>query len=327
MSLPFVRPPVRCLALSRRAAVGGLVAGLAAGLAGCESESPPLRFGSNVWPGYEPLFVARQQGFLPPSIRLVELVSASQVMRGMRNQVLDAAGLTLDEAIRLAAETSDVEILAVMDVSAGGDGIVGQAGLKRVQDLVGRRVGVEKSAVGSYVLTRALERVGLTPASVTAVYLPAQEHHAAFLEKTVDAVVTFEPTLGKLVRMGGEPLFSSREIPDEIVDVLVARRSLLQARSADFRYLTDTWFSARQLVQDSLASTPLATLRLGDDVDAVRAAYRGITMPDRARSRELLGSSEGSLRTTAERIQTFLLRTSLLDQPIDCAALFPEAPR
>jgi NitT/TauT family transport system substrate-binding protein len=124
---------------------------------GCGESPPPVRIGSNLWPGYEPLYVLRERGMLPPGLRLVELVSASQVMRGIRNGLLDGGGLTLDEALRLAAETGDVELVAVMDLSAGADAVVGRGEVRTLAQLAGKVVGVEKSAVGAYLLARTLE--------------------------------------------------------------------------------------------------------------------------------------------------------------------------
>jgi NitT/TauT family transport system substrate-binding protein len=58
------------------------------------SEPPEekLRIGSVVWPGYEPLYLARDLGnFDETNIRLVELSSAAQVVRAYRNGVIEVA--------------------------------------------------------------------------------------------------------------------------------------------------------------------------------------------------------------------------------------------
>jgi hypothetical protein len=93
--------PVKlALASAGYGAAFGLL-GMQVVVGGCDEAPVPVRIGSNLWPGYEPLYVLRERGMLPPGLRLVELVSASQVMRGIRNGLLDGGGLTLDEALRL----------------------------------------------------------------------------------------------------------------------------------------------------------------------------------------------------------------------------------
>jgi len=79
---------------------------LAPSLAGCGVEpAPPLRIGTNVWPGYEPLYLARELGYLDPrSVHLVEYPSASEVIRAFRNHAIEAAALTFDEVLLLTQD-------------------------------------------------------------------------------------------------------------------------------------------------------------------------------------------------------------------------------
>lgn len=55
---------------------------------------PPLRIGTNIWPGYEPLYLARNLGFYQgSSIKLVEMNSASAVIHALRS---GCAGLRIE---------------------------------------------------------------------------------------------------------------------------------------------------------------------------------------------------------------------------------------
>src|SRR5690554_1162347 len=133
-------------------------------LAGCLSApEEPLRLGTNVWPGYEPLYLAREQGDLSAGqVALVELLSASEVMRAYRNGAIDAAALTLDEVISLRAAGLRPVVVQVTNISAGADVILVRQNVERMQDLRGKRVGVEATALGMYMLTRALALNGMT---------------------------------------------------------------------------------------------------------------------------------------------------------------------
>lgn len=96
--------------------------------------------------------MADAAGRLPPALRLVELVSAAQVVRAWRNGEIDAATVILDEALRLAAESGDLELVLVTDISEGGDAIVGAPGITTFEALAGRRVSVERTATGTVLL-------------------------------------------------------------------------------------------------------------------------------------------------------------------------------
>lgn len=109
---------------------------------------PPLRIGTHVWPGYEPLYLARNRGFLDDNeVQLVEYPSASEVIRAFRNRAIDGATLTLDEVLLLAQDGLDPRVVLVTDISHGGDVILGRPGMKNLASLQGRRIGVENNAL------------------------------------------------------------------------------------------------------------------------------------------------------------------------------------
>src|SRR5690606_32796058 len=72
-------------------------------LAGCHAPpQPPLALGMNARLGFDPLALARERGLLDAErVKVVELASATEVQRAFNNGLLDAAALTLDEALRL----------------------------------------------------------------------------------------------------------------------------------------------------------------------------------------------------------------------------------
>ena len=80
----------------------GAVMALAA-LAGCEKPADvPVAIGTNIWPGYEPGYIAKDNklyGVTDVSLR--QFPSATEVLRAFRNQSVDVAALTLDEALML----------------------------------------------------------------------------------------------------------------------------------------------------------------------------------------------------------------------------------
>ena len=116
-----------------------------------------LSIGTNVWPGYEPLYLARDQGFLPSEkLNLVEYPSATQVIKGFRNGAIQFAALTLDEVLILAENGLNPKVILIMDISDGGDVVLANPRFSSMQQLKGKRIAVESSALGAYVLTRAL---------------------------------------------------------------------------------------------------------------------------------------------------------------------------
>jgi len=69
-------------------------------------------------------------------------------LNAYRNGIIDAAALTMDEVFTLQSEGLAPKIVLVLDISKGGDAILGRPGITTFKQLQGRRVGVENTALG-----------------------------------------------------------------------------------------------------------------------------------------------------------------------------------
>lgn len=296
-------------------------------LAGCTREpEAPLRVGTNVWPGYEPFYLARELGCYPQgSVKLVEYSSASEVMQAFRNGAIDAAALTLDEALLLAETTSDVSVVLVLDVSNGADVVLARPGLTGLRDLKGQRVGLETTALGAYVLTRALQTVGMTPADVRTVHLDVFQHERVFREGRIDAVVTFEPARTRLLAAGARQLFDSSMIPGEIVDVLVVRRTFAAHHGAQTGRFVRGWFSALDFIhKDPARAAALMAGRERISAAEFQKALAGLHLSGLADNRSQLAGSPPAILFTARRLSRVMLANRLLERPPEMGPLFDD---
>ena len=248
------------------------VAGIAllSALAGCGREpEAALRIGTNVWSGSEPLYLSRELGKLDPaSVQLVEYPSASEVLRAYRNQAIDGMVISLDELFGLAEDGYDPRIILVVDVSNGADVVVGRPGMRSMKDLKGRSVAVESSALGAFVLSRALAVSGMQASDVNVVHLESNEQTGAYEKGQVDAAVTFDPYRAQFLRAGAATLFDSTQIPGEIVDLLAVRQTALERHPKAIQALLAGWFDALDYVRNdphdaAPHGNPAAALRRG----------------------------------------------------------------
>lgn len=300
------------------------VLGLLAAAGGCRSEPPPLRLATNVWPGYEPYYVAREIGAVDPGrLRLVELLSASQVISALRIGSVDAATLTLDEAIRIAAEGHDIAVVQVLDTSHGADALVAKSGIESVAALRGKRVGVEVTAVGGFLLGRALETAGMAPSDVTVVPLDAEAHAGSLERDDLDAVVAFEPAVSELVAAGNRLLFDSRQIPGEILDVLVVRgeRRRGPGGARDLAILGAAWQAGLAEIRRSPDEALRRSGRLAPSGFDREGALRGIRLHSLEDSQRFFDGVPSPILVTARRVEEFLRRRQLLGGTVDLEAL------
>jgi len=298
------------------ARVFGLLLLLAVQACGHE-EKAPLRVGTFLWPGGEPLFLARDLGLLDEdSVRLVEYSSLSEVNRAFRNGVIDAVDVTLDMALLFQQGGFEPRVVLVLDYSHGADAIIARPEVRRLEDLRGRRVAVEDLAVSTYILGRALEQAGLGPSDVRIVRIPVDEHVRAFTSGAVDAVVTFEPSVSRLLaREGAHRLFDSSQLPGEIMNVLLVREEVLQERPEQVEHLVQGWFQAlRYLKEHPNEAVARMSPRLDTSPAQLASALEGVRQPTLEENLSLLEKSTAV--QVANRLQRFMLSEGLLREPI-----------
>lgn len=292
----------------------------------------PLRLGISVWPGYEPLYLARRRGLLDEGqVKLAPYRSATQAMHALGSAAIDACTLTLDEALTLTCGGLPLTIVLVTDVSSGGDSIVGQPEMARMEDLRGKRVGVESTALGAFMLLRALEVSGMSESDVAPVRMEVGRHVEAFKRGEIEASVCYEPTRSALLAQGGKELFSSAKMPGEIVDVIVVRTEAMSEHRQALRHLGEAWNRALKLITEA-PDESYATLgeRMGQDAAEARKSYAGLTLYKTGASAEMLSSeafTEGTLPRLADFMRTRLLVKQSAAPTIDAGAVRPQGGR
>jgi NitT/TauT family transport system substrate-binding protein len=295
-------------------------------LASCSKAEPPLRVGANVWPGYETLYLARSLGYYDNTpIRLVDYPSGTEEVRAYRNGEIEAAGISIDQALVLAATNPDVKIVVVMDFSNGGDVILGKPEIPNLQGLKSRPVGVESTALGAFIITRALEQKGMSPKDIKIVSLGVSEHERAFKDGKVDAVVTFGSARTKLLAAGAKQLFDSSQIPGEIVDVLIVREEVINKQPKALQALVDGRFRALDyLTKNPQDAASRIAPRTGVTPEQFLESLKGLSSPNLQENQKLLGKTDPSLLNGVKRLSQVMLENKLLPKTVNPAPLLDD---
>ncbi len=293
---------------------------LVAVLVGCQRETEaPIRLGILVWPPYETFFLARDLGHYDDvAVELVEYRTPAEVLRAYQNEVLDGVAMTTDFLLQLSTIDSDHRAVLVIDSSSGGDVLLGQSDISDIRELRGRKIGVEMSTLGQLMLPRSLQSADLRPSDVELVFLDVPDHEAAFAARKVEAVVTYEPVRTQLLGQGATLLFDSSRIPNEIVDVLFVRESVLDAREPTLRRVVDGYFSALEHLHKSPRDAadriaPREKLK----PEEFLAALELVHLPDRAENQKLLGGETPGLISNFQRILPVLVENQKVADTLD----------
>ena len=301
----------------------GLVLCVLLALSACNSgNGSPMRVGTTLWPGYEPLHLASEKGYIDSSeILLVDSPSPHGSIQGIRNGDLDAVALTLDEVLLLVDQGVELQVVLVLDFSYGGDAIIANSSVESVEQLRGKRVGLESTALGTYLLSRALEQHGMALHDVSRKYIKVSGHAQALQRGEVDAVVTFEPVRSELLAAGERELFSSRDVPNEIVDVLAVRKSYAESHPQRLQALIHSWYRALDYLDTQpQAAAEIIGKRLKQSADEVLQGFTTLHLPTRIDTLSLMYPSEeggAPLAVAGRRLAATMQRQGMLNKPVD----------
>ncbi|MDH5510450.1 MAG: ABC transporter substrate-binding protein [Nitrospinota bacterium] len=313
-----------CPAPSRPLRLAVLTIALAVALTGCERKpEPPLRVGTNTWPGYELLYLAKHLGlYKGKSLDVIRYPSSSDSMTAFRNGLIEAVAVTLDEALLLQSEGQRIRLVLLFDFSNGGDVIIGRPGLESIRDLEMKKVGVENTALGAYMLTRALEESGMSLDRITIVPLKLNQHEKAYTEKTVDAVVTFEPVRSRLLEAGGRILFHSGQIPGEIIDVLAVREDVATKRPTLVRRMVRAYFQAFDYMENNRRESIGYMARMENiPKDAYTKSLEGIRLIGKDENSRLLDPANEELVSRLKVLERIMREKQLLLSDTNPASL------
>ena len=248
-------------------------------LFGCfPSKSDRLHIAINAWPGYEFLFLAQEQGFFAEvglDVQLLETTSLQDSLQLFISKRCDAMACTIIEAVLAADQLKEPpRALLFCDYSNGADVLLASEGVTDFQALCGKRLGVERASLGLVVLHRALTDNGMSFDDVEIVFVD-QISMADRFGVDLAAVVSYPPVSTGILRDGtANVLFSSAEIPYEILDIVVVSPSFAATNPDLGNQLQAVWKRALDYWQayPDEANFIMAK-RLGISVEEIEAAY------------------------------------------------------
>ncbi|MBU0593154.1 MAG: ABC transporter substrate-binding protein [Gammaproteobacteria bacterium] len=286
-------------------------------------QSRPLVVASHVWPGYELMFLARREGWLPAeSLNLLETVSATASLAALADGKADGAALTLDEVLRARAEGIRLTIVLVFDISAGADVVLARPNIHTLADLAGKRIGVEKTALGELVLHKLLTAAGLPDEAVSVIPVSPEGHMETWQRGQLDALITYEPTASRLKAEDTRIIYDSRDMPDTIFDVLAVRPEAVSRHQEALKKLVAGHFRALQHFRSNPQDAAFRLAgRMHLEAREVLDAYRGLQLPDIRANRSLMDINKGHLLSAARELSQVMARAGLLARPDDLGNL------
>lgn len=232
-----------------------------------------FKIGWSIYAGWVPWAYAEQTGIVKKwadkygiDIDIVQVndyvESVNQYTAGQFDGVTVA---NMDALTIPAAGGKDTSAIIVGDYSNGNDGVLlkDSGGLAAIR---GRQVYLVELSVSHYLLARALDKAGLAMTDVSTVNTSDADIAGAFTSPEVSATVAWNPQLLTMQQVSGAQLvFSSADIPGEILDLLVVDTETLDANPDLGKALAGIWYETMSLMQ-----------RRDEEGEAARAAMAAL---------------------------------------------------
>lgn len=247
------------------------------------------------------------------SIDVVQVNDYVESINQFTSGNVDGCAMTNMDALTIpSASGVDSTALIINDYSDGNDGIV-LKGTDDLADIAGRQVNLVQFSVSHYFLARALESVGLTERDIETVNTSDADIVGLFSSSTTEAVAAWNPQLSAIAEMpDANVVYTSAEIPGEILDMMVVNTQTLADNPALGHALVGAWYEVMGLVEadDENALTIMADAA-GTDLEGYRAQLEATYLyTNPAEAIELMESPE--LLETMERVAEFSFTHGLL---------------
>ncbi|WP_369789359.1 putative urea ABC transporter substrate-binding protein [Rouxiella sp. WC2420] len=211
---------------------------------------PTFKIAWSIYAGWMPWDFAQQSGILKKwadkygiKIQLVQVNDYIESVNQYTSGGFDGCTMTNMDALTIPATGGvDSTALIVGDYSNGNDGIMLKGG-GDVNSLKGQSINLVQLSVSEYLLARALEKSGMSEKDITVVNTADADLVAAFGTPAVKSIVTWNPLLAEAKKQpDSHEIFSSAQIPGEILDLLVVNSKTLKAHPELGKALTGAWY-------------------------------------------------------------------------------------
>jgi NitT/TauT family transport system substrate-binding protein len=215
---------------------------------------PALTIAYSDWPGWVAWDIGLKKGWFDAAGVKVDFKWFEYVpsMEAFSAGKVDAVAMTNGDQLVTGASGAPSVAILLNDYSNGNDMIVAKAGIETVQQLKGKKIGVEVGFVSHLLLLNALKASKLTDKDIEIVNLPTDQTPQALKSGSVDAIVAWQPNSGQALRevAGSKAIFTSANLPGIIYDVLAVNPKSLAERQPDWEKVTSVWFQIVDYLQE-----------------------------------------------------------------------------
>jgi NitT/TauT family transport system substrate-binding protein len=290
-----------------------------------EVKSPPLKWACSTFVGYKPAVIAQEKGFfkaqgIDVELRYIDFAQSQQA--DFSAGKYDGLALTLGDFITLSATNPDMQAVMVVDETTGADVVLAQSQIKTVADLKGKNIGANLGGFSEVFVAEMLKTADLTSDDVNLVKLDALEIPQHLKSNAIQAGHTWEPYVSEAVKSGAHKLFTSKQTPGLILDVVAFRGEVIRDRPEDIRAFVRGWLQALSYWETNIPEgNEIASKAL--NIPSNTISFEGIDLTDFAENQKFFQSdSPNYIYKTAKKYADFFIRTGNVTRLPNIESLF-----
>jgi len=237
-------------------------------------ETPPLKIGLPDEAGSYVFYLAESARYFSPNdAHLVHLPPSIDKEYALENGLIDAVSVPLSTAMAWQSKGLDISILLVTSTSLGRDVALSSATSEQLRGLDTIRIGVDRDCEDQFLSHRFREERLSANQSLEFTYMSDEDAIRALSAGAIDiAVIEGE----KPPKNSYNTVFTSADIPGELVDVLVVRSDKIMQHEQHIERIIVGWRTARETFGDRFDSATLP--RFSQSLDLMQASLDGVSL-------------------------------------------------
>ena len=284
-----------------------------------------FNIGWSIYAGWMPWPYAQQSGIVKKwadkyglKINFVQVNDYVESVNQYTAGKLDGVTVANMDALTIpAAGGKDTSAIIVGDYSNGNDGIL-LKNAASLADIKGRQVYLVELSVSHYLLARGLESIKMPLTAVKTVNTSDADIVGAYSAPEVTAAVAWNPQLTTMKATAGtKEVFSSADIPGEILDLMVVDTATLKANPNLGKALAGIWYETTALMQRQDAEGKAARAAMAKLAGSTPEAFDGqlkTTFLYADPKAAVAATSSPALITTMTRVRDFSYSKGLFGQ-------------
>lgn len=284
------------------AAFGAFLTTLGQATPAAAIETEKLVCAFTFWPGQGIYILAQELGYLEEEGVVMEFIREDDIQvqtAAMESGDINCNARTIGE-YQSSPRTHDTEgvVVALMDFSRGGDGVIASGDIKSPCDLKGKTYAMEPTLPANLLLQLKLkEDCGLTLSDLNILNIATADGMAVFADPSIDAIESYEPLLSQILASNSRPgaymLVDSNDYPELIVDVIFLHSELLEQNPELVRgFLRAIYRAADYYFENPDKSHELMAPSFNLTPEEMAAAFEGLKFATYDEAVDLFGTNE-----------------------------------